>query len=89
MINQSQSMKKEYDVIVCGGGVAGVAAATAISQYVPNIFLFRTLTRTKESFRLEVKKIKIHKEEAKEMIRLAIPSGIQTTMISMSNVIVL
>lgn len=75
-------------VAVFGMGVAGVAAATAISQYVPNIFLFRTLTRTKESFRLEVKKIKIHKEEAKEMIRLAIPSGIQTTMISMSNVIV-
>ncbi len=31
-ITKKLSMKKEYDIIVCGGGVAGVAAALAASH---------------------------------------------------------
>ena len=31
-LTKKLTMKKEYDVIVCGGGVAGVAAAVTVAK---------------------------------------------------------
>ena len=33
-ITKTLNIKKKYDVIVCGGGVAGVAAAVTVATFV-------------------------------------------------------
>ena len=46
------------------------------------------LMRTKDIYRLELRKIKIDKRMMKRILRLRIPSGIQQSIISLSNVVV-
>lgn len=67
-------------------GVAGVALATTLSQYLSAIPVIIILLRTNEAYKLSPKKLKIHKREVIEMMRIGIPSGIQASLMSLSNV---
>lgn len=69
-------------------GVAGVGYATVIAQAVSSILVIRALVKTDDSYRLELKKIRIDKRMMKRILKLGIPSGIQQSIISLSNVIV-
>ncbi|MFV0479360.1 MAG: MATE family efflux transporter [Anaerorhabdus sp.] len=69
-------------------GVAGVAWATLIAQGVSAILVIITLLTTKESYRLEIKKIGIDVPVLKEIVRIGIPSGLQNMIVSFSNVLV-
>lgn len=69
-------------------GVDGVAWATIISQFVSAVLVMSALMRTKDIYRLELRKIKIDKRMMKRIFRLGIPSGIQQSIISLSNVVV-
>ena len=69
-------------------GVDGVAWATIISQFVSAVLVMSALMRTKDIYRLELRKIKIDKRMMKRILRLGIPSGIQQSIISLSNVVV-
>ena len=56
-------------------GVDGVAWATIISQFVSAVLVMSALMRTKDIYRLEVRKIKIDKRMMKRILRLGIPDG--------------
>lgn len=75
-------------VIVFKMSVAGVALATIIAQCVSAILVIRSLIKTEECFKLDIKKIRIHREELREMIVIGIPAGIQGSLFSLSNVII-
>ncbi len=68
--------------------VAGVALATAISQAVSAVLVVITLMRRKDACRLELKKLRIYKQQLLKMIRIGLPAGIQGSMFSISNVMI-
>lgn len=68
--------------------VAGVAIATAVSQIISAILVIRCLIKTDECYKLYLNKIKIHIKELGELLYLGIPAGIQSSIFSMSNVII-
>lgn len=75
-------------VVVFDMNVDGVAYATVIAQFVSASLVLRALMTTDDIYRLELKKIRIDKRMMKRILRLGIPSGIQQSIISFSNVIV-
>lgn len=75
-------------VVVFKLGVAGVGFATIIAQGVSACLVIKKLVKSDEMYRLELKKIKIDKRMAKRIISLGIPSGLQSSVVSLSNVVV-
>lgn len=75
-------------VIVFKMGIAGVGWATLISQTISAVLVCILLIRTKEEYKVTVKKIKFHRFQLREIIRIGLPSGIQNAVVSFSNVIV-
>lgn len=69
-------------------GVEGVAYATVISQIVSAVLTMSALMRTDDIYRLELKKLKLDILMMKRVLKLGIPSGVQQSVISLSNVIV-
>ena len=75
-------------VVVFKMGTAGVGYATVAAQGVSALLTVRTLVRTEDSYRLELGKIKIDRRMMARILKIGIPSGIQQSIISLSNVIV-
>ena len=69
-------------------GVEGAAIATVISQALSCILALRYLLTVDDSYRISIKKIKITKQLAKNIITIGLPAGIQNMVISFSNVLV-
>ena len=67
-------------------GVAGVAVATIISQYISAALVMRCLIKSEESYRFNIKNIGIDKAEFTQMTKIGLPAGIQSSMFSISNV---
>ena len=68
--------------------VAGVALATTISQGVSAILVVITLMKREDACKLYFSKLKFHKEEFSQMIKIGLPAGIQGSLFSISNVII-
>lgn len=77
-----------FFVIVLKMDVAGVALATIISQAVSAILILRALMKRDDACRLIPRKIRIHKKALLRMIRIGLPTGIQSSLFSISNVII-
>lgn len=75
-------------VICFNMSVAGVALATIISQYLSAILVTVCLMRSTNSCKLHLGEIKIYGERAKKILQIGIPSGIQSCMFSLSNVLI-
>ena len=75
-------------VIVFKMGVAGVAMATCISQYVSAFLVFKCLMREDGVLHLDVRKIKINKRALKEVLRVGLPAGLQGIVFSLSNMVI-
>lgn len=75
-------------VVVFHMGVEGVALATDIGQFLSFVFILRFMMKSKEMYRVELKKIRIDGKTAVKIIKVGIPTGIQNMMISFSNVVV-
>lgn len=75
-------------VIVFKMGIAGVGWATLIAQTISAILTLLLLIKTKQEYKVVLKKIRFHKDQLIEIIRLGLPSGIQNGVVSFSNVIV-
>ena len=75
-------------VVVFQMGTAGVGYATVAAQGVSALLTVRALVRTDDSYRLELSKIKIDRRMMARVLKIGIPSGIQQSIISLSNVIV-
>lgn len=68
--------------------VSGVALATIISQGVSALMIIVALFTNKNFFHFNLKEIRFYKKEALEIIRIGIPAGIQSTIFSLSNVLI-
>ena len=75
-------------VLVFHWGVAGVAIATVLAQVLNMGLLTWKLLRTKESYRLSLKELKLKGVYLRNMLRLGIPSGLQSSMYAVSNMII-
>lgn len=69
-------------------GIAGAALATDISQIVSCILIIYFLMKVPESYQIKLNKIKINKKMAEKIVKVGLPTGIQNTVISFSNVLV-
>lgn len=77
-----------FFVVKCHMDVAGVALATIIAQYVSAICVLLILVRANSSIRLSPKKLRFYKEELLDILRIGIPAGLQSSLFSLSNVII-
>lgn len=68
--------------------VAGVALATTISQAVSAVLVVMALVKRRDACRLELGKLRIHKAQLGKILRIGLPAGIQSSLFSISNVIV-
>lgn len=75
-------------VTVLKMGVVGVAAATALSQVISALMVITVLMRTEDSYRLYIKEIRFSPELLHKIIRIGLPAGLQSTMYSVSNLII-
>lgn len=69
-------------------GVGGAALATVLSQLLSAVLVIRLLVRTRESYRLIPKALKVHPDMLKRIIRIGFPAGLQSVMYSLSNIII-
>ncbi len=68
--------------------VAGVALATVISQIFAAAFVVVLLMREEDGFKLELRKLKIHKYILIHIIKIGVPAGFQGMMFSISNMVI-
>ena len=73
---------------VFGWGVASAAAATAISQATSALLCFIRLVRTKEVYQVDVREIRFHRTQLRQIIQIGLPSGMQNSIISIANIVV-
>ena len=69
-------------------GVAGVAIATVISQMLSAALVILSLMRSEGCYRIDVRKLRIHRVCLERMFIIGIPSGLQSGIFSLTNVIV-
>ncbi|MBR7147901.1 MAG: MATE family efflux transporter [Firmicutes bacterium] len=75
-------------VIVFEMGVNGVAWATIIAQSISAALVLYNLIHTKEMYQLHPSKIRFHKDVFLRIVNIGIPAGIQSMVVSFSNVVV-
>lgn len=68
--------------------VAGVAIATAIAHYLSAAAVMYSLVYSDTSYRINLKKLKLYKEEAKQILAVGLPAGLQGAMFSIGNLVV-
>ncbi len=77
-----------FFVIALGMAADGVATATIISQYISAAAVVIILSKKKkEAYSLNLKELKIDKKLLSMILKFGIPAGIQSSLFSISNVI--
>lgn len=77
-----------FFVIVFDMGVAGVAIATVVSQYVSAFLVIRSMMKTSSSYKLRIKDLRMEKEMLLQILRIGLPAGIQSALFNISNVLI-
>ena len=77
-----------FFVKVVGIGVAGVAVATVISQFVSSALCLIKLSRMRDCFDFGLRFLKPQKQYVKTIVRLGIPSGLTQAIFSSAMIIV-
>ncbi len=75
-------------VVVFGWGIAGVAVATVAAQVVNTALLTRQLNRKGQEYRLTIRELGVKGVYLANMLRLGVPAGLQSSMYSVSNMII-
>ena len=75
-------------VLLFHWGIAGVAVATVAAQVINMVLLTVRLMRADEAYRLNLRELKLRGVYLTNMFRLGLPSGMQSAMYSISNMIV-
>ncbi len=68
--------------------VAGVALATTISQAVSAVLVTGALMRRTDACKLIISKLKIYKYSLKKILIIGIPTGIQSSLFSLANIVI-
>lgn len=69
-------------------GVDGVATATIVSQYLSAVMSMVYLLRTDGPLRINIRELRINPSKLKKILYTGVPSGLQTSLFSISNVLV-
>ena len=77
-----------FMVVVLGFGVEGVAIATILSQYLSAAMILIFMARSDSCIRFSVRQLRFHWPSIKQMLYIGIPSGIQSSLFSLSNVMI-
>ncbi len=75
-------------VTVLHMNVAGVALATAISQAISAVLVVWALMKRTDACKLTLSKMRFYGLELKKIIRIGLPAGIQSSLFSISNVLI-
>lgn len=75
-------------VVVFKAGIAGVAYATILSQFISAILILILLTKTDDIYRLSWKDLGIDLEILKRIFSVGLPAGIQSVITAFSNIFV-
>ena len=73
-------------VTIFADGINGVAWATLLSQSVAAVIIVRCLTKLKDNYALRLNKIAFERSTMKEVLRIGLPAGAQSLVITLSNV---
>lgn len=77
-----------FFVIKFDMGVAGVALATIISEWISAILILLCLEQSEGVLHIKMKELKFYKDKFVEMLKIGIPAGIQGIIFSISNVLI-
>lgn len=77
-----------FFVAVVQMGVAGVALATVIAQFISSIFCFIKLTKMRKHFDFGLKYLKPKGDFVKTLIKLGLPSGLTQAILSSAMIVV-
>lgn len=77
-----------FFVLVCRMGVAGVATASIIAQYLSAVLILAVLFRSKEVYGLHLSKLRITGGKAKAILKLGVPSGLQNGIFQLANLFI-
>lgn len=77
-----------FFVIVCKMGVAGVAVASILSQYLSAILILRVLFKSSAAFGLQLKELRITPDKAGRILKIGIPSAFQYALFAIANLFV-
>lgn len=75
-------------VVVIPWGVAGAAVATVLSQVLSAVLIMVRLMRAREAYRVHLRLIRFHKSILKGLLKIGMPTGLQSVMYSLSNLMV-
>ena len=75
-------------VLAFGMKVDGVALATVLSQAFSAILILLTLSREKGSYGIRWSKVRVDRQSLRQILRLGLPSSIQSAITAFSNVFV-
>lgn len=75
-------------VIVFKMDVAGVAWATVISQYLSAAFVIICLLRSQGAIHLNLKRLSVHGDKLKAIVKVGLPAGLQSSLFAISNVLI-
>ena len=75
-------------VIAFKMSVAGVALATVISQVISCVLILNALFKSNECYKLRLSKLRINKKALIEITKIGLPAGIQSSIFSISNVLI-
>ena len=77
-----------FFVIVCKLDVAGVAIASALSQYLSAFLIITALFRSKQCYNLRWRELRMQSRACREILTLGIPSGLQNGIFYIANMFV-
>ena len=75
-------------VLVFGMKVDGVALATVLSQVLSALLILLALSREKGNYGIRWRKIRVDRESLRQILRIGLPSSIQSAITAFSNVFV-
>lgn len=75
-------------VVVLPFGVAGVGIATIFSQFVSVVLAYRKIRRISSEFRLDIREAFQNRAIVAEVAEIGMPSGLQSALISFSNLFI-
>ena len=76
-----------FCVAVLGMGVAGVALATVVAQFISAVLCFLKMRRMTDMFDIKPAYFKLHGEYIKDIMRLGLPTGLMQAVMSLSMLI--
>lgn len=80
---------KPFFILVLKMDVMGIATSTAITHLISASLSITILMKKNDACRFEIKKMRFHKVELIRLLALGIPASIQSSMFSISNVLIL